>query len=119
MSVKNAEATVASLEQKRIKCVAHGTELQDERANVALAAHTGDVKARKRLDEINSEIAVHTSELAGLDAALRAAGEHLEEARQREASRADRESALALRAEVKALIACGSTRQAGDQRPNC
>ena len=70
-------------------------------------------------DEINSEIAVHTSELAGLDAALRAAGEHLEEARQREASRADRESALALRAEVKALIACGSTRQAGDQRPNC
>jgi hypothetical protein len=45
MPVKNAEATVASLEQKRIKCVAHGTEPQDERANVALAAHTGDAKA--------------------------------------------------------------------------
>ena len=64
MSVKNAEATVASLEQKRIKCVAHGTELQDERANVALAADTGDVKGRKRLDEINAALAVHSSELA-------------------------------------------------------
>jgi chromosome segregation ATPase len=96
MSVKNAEATVASLEQKRIKCVAHGTELQDERANVALAAHTGDVKARKRLDEINAALAVHSSELASLDAALRAATEQLERAREKEAQQTDRAAAAAL-----------------------
>jgi hypothetical protein len=58
MTIEKAEAVVAELEAKRIKCVAHGTELQDERANVALAAHTGDVKARKRLDEINAALAV-------------------------------------------------------------
>jgi chromosome segregation ATPase len=72
MSVEKAEAVVAQLEQKRAACMKHGTELQDERANVALDAHTGDAKARQRLNEINSEIAVHASELASLDAAMRA-----------------------------------------------
>jgi hypothetical protein len=42
---------------------------------VALDAHTGDGKARKRLDEINAAVATHASELQSLDAALRAAGE--------------------------------------------
>jgi hypothetical protein len=64
MNVKEAEAVVAQLEQKRIKCVARGTELADERASIALLAHAdNDAKARKRLNEINSEIAVHSSEL--------------------------------------------------------
>jgi hypothetical protein len=43
--VTDAEAVVAKLEAKRQACVRHGTDLQDERANVALAAHTGDAKA--------------------------------------------------------------------------
>jgi hypothetical protein len=103
MSVEKAEAVVAQLEQKRSACVRHGTELQDERANVALSAHTGDAKARKRLDEINSEIAVHSSELASLDAALRAASERLEKARQHEAQKADRQRATALRQELVAF----------------
>jgi hypothetical protein len=58
--VRKAEGVVASLEAKREACVRHGTELADERANVALSAHTGDVKARQRLNEINSAIAVHS-----------------------------------------------------------
>jgi chromosome segregation ATPase len=103
MSVEKAEAVVAQLEQKRSACVRHGTELQDERANVALSAHTGDAKARKRLDEINSEIAVHSSELASLDAALGAASERLEKARQHEAQKADRQRATALRQELVAF----------------
>ena len=45
MSVEEAERIIAQLEAKRIKCVDRGTELQDERANVALSAHTGDAKA--------------------------------------------------------------------------
>jgi hypothetical protein len=59
MSVEKAEAVVASLEAKREECVRHGVELQDDRANVALAAHTGDARARKRLDEINAAVAAH------------------------------------------------------------
>jgi hypothetical protein len=39
--LKKAEAVAVSIEAKRIVCVRHGTELQDERANVALSAHTG------------------------------------------------------------------------------
>jgi hypothetical protein len=62
MSIVKAEATIAALERKRADAIKAGTELQDERANVALAAHTGDAKARKRLDEINETLAVHTSE---------------------------------------------------------
>ena len=50
---------VADLEAKRGDAVRHGTELADERANVALAAHTGDDKAAKRLQEIHQAIAVH------------------------------------------------------------
>jgi hypothetical protein len=36
--LKKAEGIVAQLEQKREACVRQGTELQDERANVALDA---------------------------------------------------------------------------------
>jgi rubrerythrin len=71
--LKKAEAIVAQLEQKRIKCIARGTELADERANVALAAHTGDAVARKKLDSLNRESAEHASELQSLDAPLLAA----------------------------------------------
>jgi hypothetical protein len=77
MSVEQAMKVVAQLEAKREACVRAGTELHDERANVPLSAHTGDAKARKRLDEINTAVATHASELASLDAALRAAADKL------------------------------------------
>ena len=48
-AVGKAQAVVADIEAKRAAAVQHGTELADERANVALAAHTGDDKAAKRL----------------------------------------------------------------------
>jgi len=54
---------VAKPEAKRSRLIQNGIELQDERANVSLAAHTGDAKARKRLDEINRALAEHGSEL--------------------------------------------------------
>jgi hypothetical protein len=92
-TVEKAAGVVAALEAKRTRLIAHGVEIGDERANVALAAHTGDTAARKRLDEINAEVAVHASELASLDAALRAAGERLKKARQAEAARADKAAA--------------------------
>ena len=45
MTVKQAEKIVAELEAKRAACLRLGTELHDERANVALDAHTGDAQA--------------------------------------------------------------------------
>jgi hypothetical protein len=96
-----AEALVALLEGKRAKLIQDATDLQDERAHVALAAHTGDKAARKRLDEINAALAVHQSEPASLDAALRAAGEKLAAARTAEAIAQDRTVAL----QVKQVIA--------------
>ena len=69
-SVTSAQAVVADLEAKRGVAIRRGTDLADERANVALAAHTGDEKAAKRLQEIHQAIAMHGSELASLDAAF-------------------------------------------------
>jgi hypothetical protein len=80
-SVTSAQAVVADLEAKRGVAIRRGTDLADERANVALAAHTGDEKAAKRLEEIHAAIVRHGSELASLDAAIRAAGEKVEMAR--------------------------------------
>jgi hypothetical protein len=74
-AVSKAQSVVVDLEKKREAAVKRGNQLADERANVALAAHTGDEKAAKRLQEIHQQIAVHGSELASLDAAIRAAGE--------------------------------------------
>jgi hypothetical protein len=90
--LEKAEAIVAGLEAKRVACIKHGTDLADERSNVALAAHTGDKAARKRLDEINSALAMHASELASIDVALRSAGEQVvsaERAKAREERRAE------------------------------
>jgi hypothetical protein len=78
--VEKAKAVIWALEAKRETCIQRGRELADERASVALAAHTGDQKAAKKLESIHQAIVVHGSELASLDAALRAAGEKLQAA---------------------------------------
>jgi len=79
-AIEKAEQTLAKLESKCAECVRQGTELADERAAVALDAHTGNDKARKRLNEINSAISTHTSELASFDAAIKAAQQKLADA---------------------------------------
>jgi hypothetical protein len=75
--LEKAEAVVNMLGEKRAACIKHGTDLQDERASVALAAYTGDEAALKRLGEIETALATHTSSLASLDSALRAAGKQV------------------------------------------
>jgi hypothetical protein len=84
---------ISDLEAKRAAAVKHGTDLADERANVALAAHTGDDKAAKRLEEIHAAIVRHGSELASLDAAIRAAGTKVDAA-QRAAAAEKRKAAI-------------------------
>jgi hypothetical protein len=79
--VAEAQAVVTRLEEKRAAAVQRGTDLADERADIAFKAHTTkDEKASKRLAEIHQAIAIHGSELASLDAALRAAATKVEHA---------------------------------------
>lgn len=106
-TVADAERVLASLDQKRKACVQRGTELCDERANVALAAHTGDAKARKQLDEINTALGTHASELASLDAALAAAASALARAQQQAETAADRKAACELRVAFDRFVTLG------------
>jgi hypothetical protein len=67
----------------------------------------GDVKSRKRLDDINTALATHASELASIDAAIGAAGERLAAARQAEAIAADKANALEVRTVIEELAEHG------------
>jgi hypothetical protein len=104
-AVGKAQTVVAGLEEKRAAAIQHGSELADERANVALAAHTGDEKAAKRLGEIHTAIAMHGSELASLDAALRAAGAKVEAAQAAVAVEAQKVLAVKLKILSRAFVA--------------
>ena len=108
MSVETAEKILTDLQAKRQRLVARGVEIGDQRASVAYDAHAdGSAKDEKILADLHREAAEHASQLAGLDSAIKVAEEKLAKAREREATRADRESAQALKAEVKAFVACG------------
>jgi hypothetical protein len=100
------EGITTEITRKREACVKRGTELADERASVALGAHTGDAKAAKRLTEIHNALALHSSELASLDAAVKAAGEKLAAAERAEVRAADRQKAEEARKLVKELGEC-------------
>jgi hypothetical protein len=95
--VEKFEALAADIERKRADCVRRGTELADERAAISLAACTGDAKAAKRLTEIHAALAAHSSELASVDAALKAAAEKLAVAERNAAQEEDRKAARRLR----------------------
>jgi hypothetical protein len=104
--VEKFENMIRDLERKREKCVQRGTELADERANVALSAHTGDNKAGKRLAEIHVALTTQSSELASFDAALKAAAARLVAAQQVETQAANRQRAEEMRKVVAELGEC-------------
>jgi len=101
--IEKYQGLIVELERKRADCVQRGTELADERASVALSAHTGDAKAAKRLTEIHGFLGTQASELASFDAALKAAGEKLAAAQAAEARAADQARAEELRKHVDEL----------------
>jgi len=84
--IEKAEQTLATLQAKRAARIKRGTDLADERAAVALDAHTGNAKAAKRLAEIHSAIATHGSELTSIDAAIAVAQRNVESAKAAEAA---------------------------------
>jgi predicted translin family RNA/ssDNA-binding protein len=83
--IEQAEHVLNNLRQKREHCVKRGRELTDERAAIALAAHTGDKAASKRLQEINAALALHNCEIESIDAALAEATKRLAVAQAAEA----------------------------------
>jgi hypothetical protein len=105
VAVDEELAVVVDLEKKRTAAVQRGAELADERASVALAAHTGDQQAAEHLQEIHQAIAVHGSELASLDAAIRAAGEKVEAAQSARAVEVRKLDAIKLRTASRTFFA--------------
>jgi hypothetical protein len=101
-----AEHVLNNLRQKREAIVARGRELSDERAAIALDAHTGNNKATKRLMEINAALALHASEIEGIDAALKAASEKLAVAQAAEAQAAQAAKAAEAQKLVKEIGEC-------------
>jgi hypothetical protein len=77
-----AQEIVVDLEKKRAASVQRGADLAAERSAIAFQAHTtNNEAATERLQEIHTAIAMHGSELASLDAAIRAAGEKVDAAK--------------------------------------
>jgi hypothetical protein len=106
--IRKAEKTLADLQAKRARFAARGVEIGDERAAIAYEAHaSGDTMAEKRLAELHREAAKHASALAGLDAAIKTAGEKLAQAQQAEATRASKAAAGELRKELERFRAIG------------
>src|SRR6266849_2658913 len=91
--VERATLTITNLENIRKHLTQKAAELNDERGRVALGAHTGDAKMRKRLDQINAETATFGSEMRSVESAITEANARLGAAQQAEALRVDREKA--------------------------
>jgi hypothetical protein len=105
-AVAQAQSVVADLEAKRADAIRRGVDLADERSNIAFQAHTtNDAAAAKRLQEIHQQIAVHGSELASLDAAIRAASAKVEAAQAALAVEVQKVDALRLRTASRAFTA--------------
>jgi DNA repair exonuclease SbcCD ATPase subunit len=106
--VAKAEQTLASLEDKRKDLANRAIELDAERQKISFAAHTGDNKARKRLDEINTASANHTSEMQSIDAAIAEANQRLEAAKREAAIVDDRAKAEQLKILIDELGELGT-----------
>jgi hypothetical protein len=91
--IEKASALVDELQTKRSQHITKAAKLGAERDEIALGAFTGNDKHRKRVDEIHTTLAKHSSELAALDSALKAAHQRVADLRQAEAQAADRQRA--------------------------
>lgn len=95
--VARAETVLSELTVKRDAHVLRGTSLSEERRKISFAAITGDQGARKQLDKLNLEYALHQGEHENLNAAIEEAAKRLDVARGEEARKADRKKALEFR----------------------
>jgi hypothetical protein len=102
--IEKAEAVLADLDSKLIRLKQRGVELGDERSQIALAAHTGDAKARAHLDAVNAQIVTYHSESDSLFDAIKAQEKLVAQAKHEEQSAEARDRALALRNQYKRFV---------------
>jgi hypothetical protein len=109
-TVADAESILKALEAKREKHIARGAELPELRSGAAyLAMVEASPGHRRTLNQINSELAAHESELLAIDAALAEARNRVLIAQAIEADAADRARAK------EALEILGKFKQAGHE----
>jgi hypothetical protein len=104
--LREARETLASLIDKRALADHRFVELDAERTRVSFAAHTGEPRARKALDDVLRVMARHDGETRSLDAAVAEAQRRVAEAEtaHRTAEEAERaRQALALLADLRDL----------------
>jgi hypothetical protein len=97
VSVADAEAALARLEQERAGLLERHERHADERRRVSFDAFNGDAKAGKLLDGLHEEAVRFQSRLASIDDALNEGRRRLAAAREHEARAADQQRALAAR----------------------
>jgi hypothetical protein len=98
VSVADAEAALARLEQERAGLLERHERHADERRRVSYDAFNGDSKASKLLDGLHEEAVRFQSRLASIDDALNEGRRRLQQAKEHEAREADKQRALAARA---------------------
>jgi len=105
--IQKAETVLAELTAKRDDHLERGKKLTDDRREIAFAANTGDQGARKKLDALNHEAALHERELENLSAAIEEANKRLDAARREENLKVDRKKAVRLRELLPRFVAHG------------
>jgi hypothetical protein len=105
--IQKAETVLAELTEKRDAHLERGTKLAADRREIAFAANTGDQGARKKLDALNHESALHERELENLSAAIEEANKRLDAARREETLKGDRKKAALLRELLPRFVAHG------------
>ena len=106
--IESAEKTLARLQDKRDRAAARVQQIAAERKQIGFAAHAdGDVKAKKRLAELNADDANMAGELQSLDAAIAEASTRLAKAQHLAATAADRARAHRAREAFAQFVAAG------------
>jgi chromosome segregation ATPase len=105
---KSISQILDDLRGKRGAAEQRQMELDSEIEEISFAAHTGDAKAKKRLDEITNELSHLATEIKSTTAALAEGARRQLQEREEEMSaqrRADAEKAETVMAEVEKLAA--------------
>jgi hypothetical protein len=98
--IEKAEKIVRDLEETLESLLGRTKVLEVQRRQISYAAHTGDQKARTKLNQINAEAATHGGEIESVNAALAEAQARLAAVHRAEALAADKAAALQLRAKA-------------------
>jgi hypothetical protein len=96
-TVAAAEQTLAQLEAKRRALIERGQEIAETRKRISFAALAdGDQKAKRALDDLNTDAIAHGATLESVLAAIAEAEHRVAIARQAEAAEAERVNAKAI-----------------------